>query len=441
MQRTKFVRFLNLLTRPDSSPFQMKPDDQPRRISRVTYRRSLVVGLLVSAIVLSLLSGCASAQQNTKPGQNSNASTANASATAPAATTSSSGNSQATALQKFSYSFTSSFDTAITIIGYDESQANFDRLAKAAEAKFLEYHQLYDIYHEYPGINNIMTLNKNAGKGPVKVDPRIIDLLEFYLGHDALAPGKVNVALGAVLAIWHDHRTAAESGQGTVPDLQSLQTAALHSDPATVKIDRAASTVELTDPLTQLDVGAVGKGYATEAVAQYLKSLGMTSGIVSAGGSNVRLIGKPADPARKTWAIGIQNPFISMMIPSDNSLDVIETNDTSIVTSGDYQRYYMVDGVIYHHLIDPATLMPARYMRAVTIMIADSGLADYLSTTVFLMPYEEGRKLVESIPGCEALWILDDGSIKLTDGMLAVLKDKGQANAIEAAQAITETTK
>ncbi|MBP1757543.1 MAG: thiamine biosynthesis protein ApbE, partial [Firmicutes bacterium] len=258
---------------------------------------------------------------------------------------------------------------------------------------------------------------------------------------DALAPGKVNVALGTVLSIWHDHRTAAESGQGTVPDLQTLQAAAQHTNPASIRIDRAASTVELTDPLTRLDVGAVGKGYATEMIAQYLKSLGMTSGIVSAGGSNVRLIGKPADPARQTWAIGIQNPFISMMIPSDNSLDVIETNDTSIVTSGDYQRYYMVDGVMYHHLIDPVTLMPARYMRAVTIMVEDSGLADFLSTTVFLMPYEEGRKLIESIPNCEALWILDDGSIKATDGMLAVLKDKGQANAIEAAKAVTETTK
>ncbi len=305
----------------------------------------------------------------------------------------------------------------------------------------MEYHQLYDIYHEYPGINNIMTINKNAGQGPVKVDPKIIDLLDFYLENDHLAPGKVNVALGSVLAIWHDHRTAAESGKGTVPDLKSLQAAALHTDPSTIKIDRAASTVELTDSKTRLDVGAVGKGYATEAVAQYLKQLGMTSGIISAGGSNVRLIGKPADPARKTWAIGIQNPFISMMIPSDQSLDVIEANDTSIVTSGDYQRYYLVDGVMYHHLIDPVTLMPANYMRAVTIMVDDSGMADFLSTTVFLMPYEDGRKLIERIPDCEALWIFADGSIKATDGMIAVLKDKAQANAIEAAKAASETKK
>jgi thiamine biosynthesis lipoprotein len=113
---------------------------------------------------------------------------------------------------------------------------------------------------------------------------------------------------------------------------------------------------------------------------------------------------------------------------------VIQTNETSIVTSGDYQRFYTVDGVNYHHIIDPVTLMPARYMRAVSIMNRDSALADFLSTAVFLMPYEDGRKLIESIPNCEALWIFDDGSIIATDGMTAVLKDKGRANASKAAK-------
>lgn len=404
--------------------------------------RFLIIWMLAAALALS---GCTGIKETPKLGQTDVASPSTQQSPGDSAASQPSGNAgQATdaavAMQKFSYSFTSSFDTAISIIGYNASQAEFDRLAKAAEAKFIEYHQLYDIYHEYPGINNLMTINNNAGKGPVKVDPRIIDLLEFYLEHNHLAPGKVDVALGSVLKIWHDHRTAAESGQATVPDLKDLQAAALHTDPTTVRIDRAASTVELTDPQTQLDVGAVGKGYATEAVAQYLKQLGMTSGIINAGGSNVRLIGKPADPARQTWAIGIQNPFITMMIPEDLSLDVILANDTSIVTSGDYQRYYMVDGVMYHHLIDPVTLMPARYMRAVTIMVADSGLADFLSTTVFLMPYEEGRKLIESIPDCEALWIFEDGSVKATDGMIAVLKGKGQVNAIDAAKAINPST-
>lgn len=336
---------------------------------------------------------------------------------------------------KYSSSFTSSFDTVITLIAYTDSQKEFDRLAGLAESDFLELHQLYDIYHEYPGINNLMTVNQHAGQGPVKVDPRILDLIEFYLAKDSLAPGKVSPVLGSVLAIWHDHRTAAESGQATVPTASELQAATLHTDPASIRIDRQASTIELTDAKARLDVGAVAKGYATELVARRLQSEGLASGIISAGGSNVRLIGKPADPSRETWAIGIQNPFISMLIPEGQSVDVILTNNTSIVTSGDYQRYYLVDGIVYHHLIDPQTLMPANYQRAVTIVTPDSGLADYLSTAVFLMPYAEGRQLVESLPDCEALWIFQDGSIQATAGLVPLLKDKGQANALELAKA------
>ncbi|MDD2534874.1 MAG: FAD:protein FMN transferase [Eubacteriales bacterium] len=332
-------------------------------------------------------------------------------------------------LTKFSYTFTTSFDTVISIIGYDADQKHFDELAKMAEEQFVAYHQLYDIYHEYKGLTNLMSINQQAGQGPIKVDPRIIDLLMFYQEHAVLSQGKVSVTLGSVLSIWHDHRTAAESGKASVPDLNKLQLAAQHIDPTALKIDRAASTVEITDPATRLDVGAVAKGYATEAVARYLIEQGMTSGIINAGGSSVRLIGKPLDPDRATWAIGIQNPFASTLVPDTESLAVILNNDISIDTSGDYQRYYLVDGVMYHHLIDPTTLMPGRYVRAVTVMIENNALADYLSTTVFLMPYEEGRQLIESIPACEALWVFTDGTVQATDGLKAVLRDQNLINA------------
>ncbi len=334
---------------------------------------------------------------------------------------------------KYSYSFSSSFDTVITIIGYDADQKHFDQLAKSAEAMFIEYHQLFDIYHEYPGMTNLATLNKNAGQGSIQVDQRIIDLLSFYQNHYDLAQGQVSMALGAVLSIWHDHRTAAESGKATVPELAVLQAAASHIDPRTVIVNRKALTVEITDPSVSLDVGAVGKGLATEAVADYLRSQGFTSGIINAGGSSVRLIGEPADPARATWAIGIQNPFAANLVPDTNSLAVIQSNEISIDTSGDYQRYFMVDGEMYHHLIDPTTLMPGRYVRAVTIMVEDNALADFLSTAVFLMPYEKGRQLVESIPACEALWVFMDGSVQVTDGMMSVLRDQTLVNAKELA--------
>lgn len=92
----------------------------------------------------------------------------------------------------------------------------------------------------------------------------------------------------------------------------------------------------------------------------------------------------------------------------------------SIVTSGDYQRYYEVDGKRYHHLIDPDTLQPGAYMHSVTVLCEDSALGDFLSTALFLTAYEEGRALVEATDGLEACWNLLDGTRYMTDGFAAV---------------------
>ena len=318
---------------------------------------------------------------------------------------------------KYTYSFTGSFDTVIQIIGYSPDEQSFDVLAKRAEKRFIELHQLFDIYKSYPGMNNLKSINDQAGIAPVKVDQQIIDLLLFYREKDSLAPGTVNVALGPVLAIWHAYRTEAlDGGTAAVPTAEELNQAALLTDASKIVIDSAASTVFLQEKGMMLDVGAVAKGYATEIVATELSDAGMTSGIISAGGSNVRLIGKPAD-GRGTWQVGLQNPDGNSLIPDEPPLDVVLANDQSIVTSGDYQRYYEVDGVIYHHLIDTTTLQPARFYRFVTIMTPDSGLADFLSTAVFLLPYEKGKQLVLQVPNCEAYWFFADGHAEMTDGM------------------------
>ena len=97
----------------------------------------------------------------------------------------------------------------------------------------------------------------------------------------------------------------------------------------------------------------------------------------------------------------------------------------SVVTSGDYQRYYTVNGENYHHIIDPDTLFPSRYMHGVTVTAMDSGLADLLSTVLFNMPYEQGRILADSLAGVEVYWVLDDWSVVYTDGMARMLSSCG----------------
>ncbi len=334
-------------------------------------------------------------------------------------------------MQKRTMYFFDTFDTMITIIGYTGDQATFDRVTQEAKQRFIELHRLFDAYNAYEGIQNIYTLNRDAHMAPVKVAPDLMGLLLFAKEWQPKLHGTTNIAMGSVLQLWHADRAQATDTpeQAKIPSMEQLQAAATHTDMDSVIINQEDSTVFMEDPQVQLDVGAVAKGYAAEVVAKMLLNSDMPHFIINAGG-NVRA-GLPPMDGRKSWGVSIQDPEKALdATAADPSLDVLYLADRSVVTSGDYQRFYLVDGVRYHHIISPATLMPAMENRAVTIVCEDSGLADILSTAVFILPYEEGRALVESMEGVEALWVREDGEVLMTEGLKAISKSGGaSANA------------
>ncbi len=297
------------------------------------------------------------------------------------------------------------FDTVSYVYSYaGDSDEVFSDNCEEVWNILAEYHKLFDIYHEYDGINNLCTLNKNAGGEPISVDERLIDFLLYAKELYTLTDGEMNVMMGSVLSLWHDAR---EDG-GYIPSSDALAQAAEHISFDCLEIDKANSTVRITDKDASIDVGALGKGYATEIAAQALSDKGVTSYVLNIGG-NIRIIGKK--PNGDGWKTGIKNP-------KDTSTysKYIIISDTSCVTSGDYERYFTVGGVKYHHIIDKDTLMPASYFSSVTVIAKNSGLADALSTALFSMSYEDGLALLERIGGVDALWILPDGTTLTTDG-------------------------
>ncbi len=317
--------------------------------------------------------------------------------------------------KRYEASFLDLFDTVTTIVGYADNKEEFTGYAQMIYDKLKEYHELYDIYNSYEGINNIKTINDNAGIAPVKVDQRIIDLLELSKKDYDLSEGKKNIAMGAVLSIWHDYRTEGldDPENAKLPPMDLLKEKAKHTDINDVIIDEEASTVYLKDSQMSLDVGSIAKGYATEQVCEYVAANGFTHGTVSVGG-NVRTIGsKLVDGKEEPWHIGIQNPDTES---PDTNLYILALQDYSLVTSGVYERYYTVDGKQYHHIIDPDTLMPADKYLSVSIVCKDSGMADSLSTAIFIMSYEDGLKLIESLEDTEALWVFKDGTQKYSSG-------------------------
>ena len=167
----------------------------------------------------------------------------------------------------------------------------------------------------------------------------------------------------------------------------------------------------------EIDLGGIAKGYIADRVAAYLKEQGVAHACINMGGNILVLGGKPDGT---DWTIGIRDPNGT----AEQSEEVLSLSDGAVVTSGNYERFFLRDGVRYHHLIDPDTLMPANFVLQTTILTRDSALADFLSTAAFLLPYAESRALIEGLEGVEAVWVLNDGSLEMTDGARAFVEQK-----------------
>lgn len=314
-----------------------------------------------------------------------------------------------TGMQRYEATYWDVFDTVTTVTGYAAVQAEFDAAAREIHDALLEYHRLYNIYESYDGLRNLKTVNDQAGIGPVPVDERILSLLQFAQTAWTETGSRVNAAMGSVLALWHDAREQAleDPDRAALPDRSALEEAALHTDLSALELDLEAGTAFLTDPDMALDVGALAKGYAVEQVA----AAAPDHFLISVGG-NVCATGPKPDGT--PWTVAVENP------DGGDFLKLLYAEDRSVVTSGDYQRYFELDGVRYHHIIDPDTLEPAAYWRSVTVVAESSAAADCLSTALFTLPQAEGQQLLDQW-GAEALWIGRDGAQVMSPGFSAYL--------------------
>ena len=339
--------------------------------------------------------------------------------------------------------FVGPFDTITTYITYAKSEDDFKKQCDYIDEKLNYYNDLFDKYNNYSELNNVKTINDQAGKQAVEVDQDLINLIELCIQRNKDISSKVNIAFGSVIEIWHDYRESAENngGVGEVPSLDDLRKANEHTNLESVQVDKDKKTVYIDDENVSIDVGATAKGYAIELIKQDLIEMGVDNFLLSGGGNVVshgeRKIKKEGNfylnECQDKYCVGIESPQDGNFAVSDSDEDseneaVLVVQGESIVTSGDYQRFYEdINGIKYHHLIDPDTLFPAVHFRSVSIITEDSGLADFLSSAVFLMKYEDGLKLVNSLDGVEAIWLLEDGKIRMSDG----LKDNENIYVIE----------
>lgn len=320
---------------------------------------------------------------------------------------------QPPAPKQYTATFLELFDTVTTVVGRADSEAAFQATVNTFRGELERYHRLFDIYHDYDGLVNLKTVNDMAATAPVIVDPVILDLLTDCKTYAVATGGVFNPAMGSILRLWHDARENGlnDPANAALPDEAALREAAEHIDPDDIILDREASTVFFADPDLRLDVGAIAKGWAVERACR-----NTPSGLLVSVGGNVCATG-PKDEQGTPWAVGIRDP-------RDNSafLHVLNIPSGAVVTSGSYQRAYAVNGKLYHHIIDPATGYPGDRWTSVSVVCPDSGLADVLSTSLFLLGQEDGQALLDRFDA-EAMWVDAEGNKTYSPGFRDLIRN------------------
>lgn len=284
------------------------------------------------------------------------------------------------------------FDTVITITLYNENQADIlEHCMTLAES----YEKLLSAYVEGSDIWNI----NHSSCTYVTVSDETIELLKVALSYSELSDGLVSPVIGSLSSLWN----FGSGNQGIVPDDKLISNALAHTDYHIVEI--VENRVRLSDTEASLDLGFIAKGYIGDKIKEYLVSEGISSGIINLGGNVVAIGNKPdGNPFR----IGVQKPFENSGTPA-LTLDI---TDTSVVSSGNYERYFIKDDTLYHHILSTQTGYPADTgLLQATILCKSSTDADALSTLCFLLGYEKAAQLLESFPDTQAVFITTDGEI------------------------------
>lgn len=295
------------------------------------------------------------------------------------------------------------FDTVVNIKLYDDAKAeehleHIDTMLKTLDeelSRTLETSQLYKV-------------NQEAGNEPVEVSEDTLAVVKRSINYAESSGGLFDPTVGGLVDLWNIGHEGAH-----VPDAADLQRELNLVGYKNIVLDEAKRTVYLKRPGMILDLGGIGKGYAADEVAKYLRGEGVKSALVDLGGSSIIVIG--GKPNGSNWNIGLQDPDSSRGI----TVGTIRLNDQVIDTSGIYERYFIEDGAMYHHILDPRTGVPAQNeLKSVTILAGNATDADALSTFVYVMGLDEGMKYIEELnDDTEAMFITKDDKIYTTSGL------------------------
>jgi FAD:protein FMN transferase len=270
----------------------------------------------------------------------------------------------------------------------DEAQAS-----AAFEAAFDEVERLEEALSNYRDTSELSRINRLAGSEPVTTDPEVFGLLQTSLDYSRKTGGAFDITVGPLMKAWGFFRAS-----GHYPSRVELENARAKIGWEFVQLDAANRTVHFSKPGMELDLGAIGKGYTVDRMVNVLREAGIRSALVDAGSSTLYALGAP--PGKDGWTVRVPRPG-----HRDQTVSTVLLRDASLSTSGNYEKFFQLNGRVYCHILDPHTGAPVQGMLQTSVIAHDGTTTDALSTSMFVLGPQAGKALLSTFPGAAGFWL------------------------------------
>jgi thiamine biosynthesis lipoprotein len=272
---------------------------------------------------------------------------------------------------------------------------NRERASQLFEVAFDEIERVEAALSNYRPSSELSRINANAANAPVVTDPEVFALLERAFVYSRQSDGPFDVTVGKLMKAWGFFR-----GAGRYPSNEELSRARAQTGWQHVKLDRQTRSVHFLVRGIELDLGGIGKGYALDCVARVLREAGVTAALIGSGSSSLYAVGAP--PGKAGWPVRVPDP-----LDRTRTLSTILLKDQSLSTSGNYEKFFQLNGRKYCHIIDPRTGRPVEGMLQTSVIAPEATDSDALATAVFVMGPENSARLLNSVAGTSAIFVTD----------------------------------
>lgn len=292
----------------------------------------------------------------------------------------------------------------VTVVGEGDQ-------AKQAAQAIMDEIQRVEALTSFHKSSSLTGVNDRAGREPIRCDRELFALVKASLEIARVSEGAYDPTIGPVSKLW-----GFSAGDPRLPSSSEVADAAARVGWQRVGMDPESETIRLPEAGMALDLGGIAKGYALDKALEVIRKSGVKGALVNAGGD---IVAAGEKASGTPWRVGVQDPRRGDAIKA-----VVNIKDRFIVTSGDYERFFIQDGKRYHHILNPRTGYPAEGLSSVTIIGSKGSALEPLAVAVFVLGSEKGLKLVESIPGVYALLIDAAGEVRFSRGAEAMFEVK-----------------